>query len=149
MAVRIALDSNVLIYATLEPRSDKGQRAIDVIRKAARQGVLAAQAIGEHLKVVRQRSPTELDLALRQAEEFVALFTVVPTDAATLLAAASFAERYRLQFWDSVIWQASRRGGAVILLSEDLQDGFAAEGMRVMNPFAADPSPELRALLAR
>lgn len=147
--MRVALDSNVLIYAEIEPETTKGRRAAEVTAAAARAGVLAAQAIGEYLWVVRRRQPHLAARARAQAESFRDLFTVVPSDLDVLLDAARFAERYRLQYWDSVIWQASRRGGAAILLSEDLQDGFSAEGMRVVDPFAAEPSPALRALLAR
>lgn len=37
---RVALDSNILIYAELEPDSEKGKRATGVILGAARDGVI-------------------------------------------------------------------------------------------------------------
>lgn len=142
-----ALDSNVLLYAELEPKSDKGRRAADLIRIVARRGVLATQVLGEFLNVVRRRRPVAFQEARMQAETYRKVFVLVPTDAAILSAAALFAERYKLQFWDSVIWQASVRGGAVMLFSEDLQDGFEVSGMRAVNPFTADAAG-LAALLA-
>ena len=36
---RVALDSNILIYAELEPDSDEGMRAADLILRAARDGI--------------------------------------------------------------------------------------------------------------
>lgn len=135
---RYALDSNVPLYAELEPDSEKGRRAARLIAAVADRGVLPAQAIGEFLNVVRRRRPAALAEARRQVEAYRAVFAVVPSDAETMLAAARFAERYDLQFWDSVIWQASVRGGASVLLSEDLQDGFEVDGMRVVDPFAAE-----------
>jgi predicted nucleic acid-binding protein len=133
---KLAFDANVLLYAELEPDSNKGDRAAQLIAAGASRGVLAAQALGEFLNVVRRRAPVAFEEAQRQAEAYRAVFTVVPTGAGIILEAAAFARRYRLQFWDAVIWRASVAGGAAILLSEDLQDGFAAEGMQVVNPFA-------------
>ena len=75
-------------------------------------------------------------------------FALVPTDAVLLAAAARFAERYKLQFWDLVIWQASAHGGAAVLFSEDLQDGFEVDGVRAINPFQRDLA-SFAALLAR
>ena len=37
---RVALDSNILIYAELEPDSEKGTRSTDLILRAARDGVI-------------------------------------------------------------------------------------------------------------
>lgn len=138
MVRRVALDSNVLLYAELEPDSVKGQRATEIIGAVASRGVLPAQAIGEFLAVVRRRRPDALAEALRQAEAYREVFIVVPTEADILLAAADFAQRYQLQYWDAVIWQAAMRGGAAILLSEDMQDGFAVGGLRIVDPFGDD-----------
>jgi predicted nucleic acid-binding protein len=143
-----ALDSNILLYAELEPDSDKGQRAAQLIGDIAGRGVLAAQVLGEFLNVVRRRRPASFGEARRQADVYREVFALVPTDAALLAAAARFAERYKLQFWDSVIWQASAHGGAAVLFSEDLQDGFEVDGMRAINPFPLEAA-DLASLLTR
>jgi predicted nucleic acid-binding protein len=137
---RFALDSNVLLYAELEPDSEKGERATALIKSITPQGVLAAQAIGEFLTVVRRRRPGYLEQARKQAEVYCSTFLIAPTDNKTVLAAAAFAQRYNLQLWDAVIWQASARAGAAVLFSEDMQDGFAVDGLRVVDPFALDPA---------
>lgn len=43
---------------------------------------------------------------------------------------------FNLQFFDAVIIAVSRRAGAAILLSEDMQDGQVIEGLTIINPFA-------------
>lgn len=149
MTSSVAFDSNVLVYPELDPKSAKGRRAAELLARCQPGGIIAAQALAELLAVVRRKAPDGLEAAVRQVEAYGELFTIVPTGIDIVLAAGGFSDRYQLQLWDSVIWQASRRGGASILLSEDLQDGFSAEGMRVVDPFAAEPSPILRALLAR
>jgi predicted nucleic acid-binding protein len=39
---RVALDSNILIYAEIEPDSAKGMRSVDLILRTARDGVIPA-----------------------------------------------------------------------------------------------------------
>ena len=41
--IRVALDSNILVYAELEPETEKGQRAAEVILLAAQNGVIPVQ----------------------------------------------------------------------------------------------------------
>ena len=54
---RVALDSNILIYAELEPESEKGTRSAGLILRAARDGVIPAQVLGEYLRFVQRRAP--------------------------------------------------------------------------------------------
>ena len=37
--------------------------------------------------------------------------------------------------WDSMIIEAAIKGGATVLMSEDLQDGQAVSGVTIKNPF--------------
>lgn len=141
----VAFDTNVLIYAELEKASIKGQLAIRLIGELAGHGIVAAQVLGEFLNVVRRRRPLAFGLASRQVDAYRHVLNIVPTELDIVVAAAGFSERYRLQVWDAIIWQASRKGGAAILLTEDMQDGFAADGMRALNPFSRPDWPTLAA----
>jgi predicted nucleic acid-binding protein len=137
----VALDSNVLLYAELEPDSDKGVRAADVILRTARmQGIIPVQALGEFLRVVQRRAPARYGEAVRQTGRYAALFSTSATTEAVLQAAAVLAERTRIQLWDAVIVEAARAAGAHTLLSEDLQDGQQLGGVLVRNPFALGPN---------
>jgi predicted nucleic acid-binding protein len=141
----IAFDSNILLYAELESASAKGKLAESLLAYCVGRSVIAAQALGEVLTVVRRRLPSAFGEACRQVEDYRDTLAVVPTDGEIIVAAARFSQRYRLQFWDAVIWQASRKGGATILLTEDMQDGFTAGGMRALNPFTRADWPTLAA----
>lgn len=141
--MRIAFDSNVLLYPELEPRTDKADLSFRLIERCAGRVVVAAQALGELLAVVRRKMPEAFAEAVLQVKDYSDAFRVVATDAEVVIAAAAFADRYRLQFWDAVIWEASAKGGATILLTEDLQHGFTAGGMRAVNPYAMPDWPRL------
>jgi predicted nucleic acid-binding protein len=45
--------------------------------------------------------------------------------------------QHGLSFWDAMLWATVRRIGARTLLSDDLQDGRAIEGVHLANPFLA------------
>lgn len=76
--MRLTLDSNVLVYAALEPQTAKGQAAARLIEDAAAHGVLAAQALGEFLNVIRRRAPDLVDRALDQIDALMATYIIAP-----------------------------------------------------------------------
>ena len=147
--MRPALDSNVLLYGFLEPDTEKGSIANDIVRRSAGQGILPVQALGEFLWVVRRRRPDWLDRAIQRSGRLRLVFGTVDTDYTLLIAAGELVARHNLQFWDAVILQASARGGARLLLSEDMQDGRDLAGVRIINPFRSANAAELDRLLPR
>lgn len=143
---RVSLDSNVLIYAALEPQTAKGRHAQDMIARAAVRGILANQVLLEFAAVVRRRAPALTTQAIVQAEAWSMTFETAPTSDRVVMEALGMVRLHQFQIWDSVIWAAARQAGAEILFSEDLQDGFAKDGMRALNPFLID-SANLHAMI--
>jgi len=140
MTGRATLDSNILIYAELEPDSDKGALAQRMIVQAAPRGVLTVQALLEFLAVVRRRRPESLPSAMEKVEAWTAVFETAPTTAPVLKAASALVRLHHFQVWDAVIWSAARIAGATVFLSEDLHDGLQLEGLTAINPFNHDPA---------
>jgi predicted nucleic acid-binding protein len=134
---RVALDSNILIYAELESDSEKGKRAADLILRAAQDGVIAVQVLGEFLRFVQRRVPTAFDEAIRQASIYQATFLTPPSTDVIINKASELARAHRMQFWDCVVCVASAEVGATVLITEDVQDGRILDGLRLINPFAA------------
>ena len=134
---RVALDSNILIYAEIEPDSEKGKRAAELILGAARDGVIPAQVLGEFLRFVQRRVPASFEEAVRQALLYQAVFLTPPTTDAIINKASELARVHRMQLWDCVVCAASAQAGANILLTEGMQDGRSIDGLRLINPFAA------------
>lgn len=132
---RVAIDTNVLVYAEIEPQTQKGSAARNVILKASRDGVLPMQVLGEFLRVVQRLDAALLDQARAQIESYLKFFTAPLTTADTLFDAVDLARAHGLQSWDAVIVAASAAAGAKVLLSEDMQDGRAIGGVRILNPF--------------
>jgi predicted nucleic acid-binding protein len=143
---RVALDSNLLVYAELEPESAKGRRAAELIARFAPDGVIPAQVLGEFLRVVQRKAPDAFPEAMKQTDLYRATFLTPATNGEIVAEAAELALARRLQLWDAVICVAASRNGAEVLLSEDLQDGGMVGGLRVVNPFNPDNAARLSAL---
>jgi predicted nucleic acid-binding protein len=144
--IRVALDSNILIYAELEPETDKGKRAADLILRAARDGVIPVQVLGEYLRFVQRRLPMAFAEAVRQASIYRTMFLTPPTTNATFDKASQLALAHRIQLWDCVVCAASIEAGARVLMTEDMQDGRIIEGLRLMNPFTSANADTIAAL---
>jgi predicted nucleic acid-binding protein len=144
---RVALDSNILIYAELEPESEKGRRSADLILRAACDGVIPAQVLGEYLRFVQRRAPAAFAYAIRQASLYQAAFLTPSTTDAIINKAAELARTHRLQLWDAVVCAASLAAGAKVLMTEDMQDGRMIDGMRLINPYAAGNAEAIEAVL--
>jgi predicted nucleic acid-binding protein len=144
---RIALDSNILVYAELEPESARGQRAAEVITRVARDGVIPVQVLGEFLRVVQRRVPSALAEAMRQAALYRAVFLTPATTDGVMTAAAGLALAHRIQLWDGVVCIAAGQAGAKALFTDDLQDGRILDGIRLVNPFAPSNDAAVEALL--
>ena len=88
---RVALDSNILIYAEIEPELGGGMRSVDLILRTARDGVMPAQVLGEFLRFVQRRFPASFGEAIRQALLYQSVFITPPTTDAIITKASELA----------------------------------------------------------
>jgi predicted nucleic acid-binding protein len=147
--IRFALDSSILIYAELEPETEKGRRAAAVILLAAQNGVIPVQVFGEFLRFVQRRAPAAFTSACAQVDVCSSLFVTPATSDEILFLAMKIAKAHGLQLWDAVICAAAERAGARVLVTEDLQDGREVGGLRILNPFKPASDAVFAALVLR
>jgi predicted nucleic acid-binding protein len=57
-----------------------------------------------------------------------------------LTKASKIRGRHSFSFWDSLIVASAILAGVDVLYSEDMQDGFEIENVRIVNPFSVDQS---------
>jgi predicted nucleic acid-binding protein len=138
MTRRIFVDTNVLVYAHDLDGEVKRAIAEHVLRQLWEDetGVLSSQVLQEfYVALTSGASP----VPRRAARDIVGAYSVWPVatlDAADLLTAADFEERYRLTFRDALIVAAARKSNAAVLLSERVQPFRPIAGLEVRNPFA-------------
>ena len=146
--MRVALDTNILVYAEGLNGPAKKQTAVDLLQKLPQDLLVTpAQTLGELFNVLvkkARRTPAEARAAILSWHDS---FEVADTSAKVIIAATDLASQHQLGIWDAVVLATAADAGCRLLLSEDMQDGFTWSGVTVANPFAAVLHPLLDAIL--
>lgn len=146
--MRVALDTNILVYAEGLNGAVKMQTAIDLLQKLPQDLIVTpAQTLGELFNVLvkkARRTPTEARASILSWQDS---FDVADTSAKVIIAATDLASQHQLSIWDAVVLATAADAGCRLLLSEDMQDGFTWNGVTVANPFADVLHPLLDAIL--
>lgn len=146
--MRVALDTNVVVYLLGGADDARHVRAISVVDALASETVVVpVQVLGETYRVLTRKLALPVDVAEAALDRMQVLFPVAPTTAGAFAAAVRLARMHRLQIWDALVMAVAAEAGCTVLLSEDMQDGFRWNGLTVCNPFAVEHHPVLAALL--
>ena len=133
-----AVDTNVLIYSR-DPRDPRKQAAANNLLASLADGVLLWQVACEYLAASRKLEQFGYDLtqALADVSDMrAAWLTVLPTWE-VVDRAERLLKKYSLSFWDALLVAACLEAGVTRLYTEDFDDSLRAEGLEVINPFAA------------
>lgn len=138
-ARRFSLDSNVLVYV-YDYRDPQKRAAAEqlVVGAAARECMLALQAIGEFYTVMTRKNMVSKAEAAREAQNFLALFAHFPATVDAHRVAAREASAGRFSYWDAVLLASAGEAGCRILFSEDMRDGARLGDVTVRTPFASN-----------
>ena len=110
--------------------------------------MVPVQVLGELFRVLVGKGGRSRAAARASITSWRDAFATRATTEATMLAAIDLAADHDLSIWDAVILAAAADAGCRLVLSEDMQDGFAWRGLTVDNPFV-DPRHPLLAAIAR
>lgn len=136
--MRLTADTNVFVYALDGRDPAKQQTAAELFGQLRRRDApVALQVVGELQNALRRRLKMPPAAACQQARNVFAAFDSFGYDPDCVDMALSHAAAGRLNYWDALLLAAARRAGVGVLLSEDLQDGFAFGELTVVNPFDA------------
>jgi predicted nucleic acid-binding protein len=102
----------------------------------SRLGVVSTQVLQElFVNVVKKiQKPIEKRLA-REIVKDLLKWHVVLINGDSILDAIVISDRYRYSFWDAMIIESAIRGGAKILMTEDLPNGQEISEVTIKNPF--------------
>lgn len=147
--MRLAIDTNIFVYAEGVNTPAQAAEARKLIAGLpADMIVVPVQVLGELFNVLTRKGKFAPRRAAAVIADLSATFHTVDTSAVNLAAGLELAERHDLNIWDAIILAASASAGCTMLLSEDMQHGFAWHGVTVVNPFLEVPHPLLRRALA-
>jgi predicted nucleic acid-binding protein len=133
----VSFDTNVLVYATASISDVKVIRARVLIARAMRaaSSVLLLQTLAEFSNVAIRKARIPIDDIRKTIDAWRAVLPVQAADDGDLSAALEAVRAHRLAFWDAMLWASAQRAGVRHLLTEDLQDSFALQGVTFINPF--------------
>ena len=145
--MRVALDTNILVYAEGVNGLQKKQAVLSTVRKLnSSEIVIPAQALGELFYVLVRKAGRTADRARAAILAWQDMADLAATTATSLSSAMDLAVGHHLSIWDSIILSAAAEAQCRILLSEDLQNGFTWTGITICNPFSSPPHPLLESL---
>ena len=143
---RIALDTNVLVYAEGILRAPDDGPKVELSRYLMRglllgraRPIAAVQVLAELHRVLTRKGGASQRDAEGRVRRLMDACDVREISASIFAAAMTLSTDHRLQIFDAMILAAAAEAGADVLLSEDLQDGFTWRGLTVRNPFAEAP----------
>lgn len=146
--MRVAIDTNVLVYAEGVGDTKRCKRAADVVAALnVSNVVLPAQVLGELFNVLTRKAGRTSEEARDAVLSWSDAFDVADSTRDAVTAACDLAATHQLQFWDALIVSVAAKQQCRVLLTEDLADGFVWQGMTVVNPFAAKTHPLLARVL--
>lgn len=131
------VDSNILIYAHDLDAGVKRERAMARLRELwdSGSGRLSVQVLQEFYVNATQKLATPI--ARSTAREVIKTYGVWvhhATTVETVTRATEISDLARISFWDALIVASAEEVDADELLSEDLNDGQAVAGIKVVNP---------------
>lgn len=141
--MRVAVDTNVLVYRYDPADPRKQARAAVLLRDAiaAGEAALPYQTVVEFVNATsrsRGGRPPILgrELARHEARLLLQQFPVLHPDAEQLELALHGAAFHQLAWFDALMWACAERWGCDVLWSEDFRHDQVIGSVRVVNPFA-------------
>ena len=131
------VDTNVLIYAHDVDAKAKHDAAKEILHElwSERTGVLSTQVLQEFYVNVTRKIPRPI--SKESARLLVSTYTIwcLGMTPAEISTAFQIEDESRVGFWDALIIASAIKGGAIRILSEDLNAGQTISGVRIENPF--------------
>ena len=138
MTDRPFLDTNILVYAFDQSEPRKQRRAWEILEGQifSDAPIISTQVIQEfYVTVIRKLAVPLSAEAAYEACLRLTRFPVVQITPDLILSAIRSQIQYQVSFWDALIIEAAKSAGCTVLVTEDLQDGFIVDGLKVQNPF--------------
>ncbi len=138
----ILLDTNVLVYTCDPGEPVKCDQAARVLRALGQSGSgrLSVQGLSEFVSATtrRLRPPLTTSEATQQVERLIATFPIFDRTPMVVLEALRGVRDHQLSFYDAHVWATARLNQVSVIFSEDFNSNATLEGVRFVNPFAAE-----------
>ena len=134
---RVFIDTNILVYASIEDKihADKRKEAVNLIQEAEHEIVISTQVINEYY-VILLKNAVKDEYIQERILEVIENAVVVNITFKTIQFAWEIRDKYKYSYWDSLIISSALEGNCSVLFTEDMHDGQIIEGgLKIENPF--------------
>jgi len=136
MSDKVFLDTNIVIYSYSEDEPKKQEIANDILEEYSNQIIISNQVINELSNTLFRKFKLDADEVRAVVLELNDNFPIVNFNLETQLKGIEIKEKYKLQFYDSMILATALENGCNIVYSEDMQHGQIIENtLTIINPF--------------
>jgi len=136
MSDKVFLDTNIVIYSYSEDEPKKEEIANDILEEYSNQIIISNQVINELSNTLFRKFKLDADDVRAVVLELNDNFPIVNFNLETQLKGIEIKEKYKLQFYDSMILATALENGCNIVYSEDMQHGQIIENsLTIINPF--------------
>ena len=140
------IDTNLLIYLydQNQPRKQAQSHRVLEQLELTHSGRLSVQALAEFFSVATHKLSPSLTPAeaLQQVSLFIRLWPVFDLTPMIVMEAGRGVRDHKLSYYDAQVWAIARLNQVPVVFSEDFRDGSVLEGVRFVNPFSPEFSPE-------
>ena len=129
-------DTNILVYVA-DIRDPQKQRIAEDLVMAALDSddfIISEQVLNEFSSIALNKLKISKD-AIKEYLKIFREMTTVPFPGYVAERGLDIAERYQLQFYDSLLLATAEANDCSEFVSEDLNDGQIYCGMKAVNPF--------------
>jgi predicted nucleic acid-binding protein len=136
MADKVFFDTNILLYCYSIDEKEKQEVALNLIDSCSENSKISIQVINELSNILFKKfklSSGDIENTILEIDNY---FEIVIFDIKTQIKALKIKEKYKFQFYDSLIIATALESNCTILYSEDMQHGFEIENaLTIINPF--------------
>lgn len=140
--MRVAVDTNVLIYAEGYGDIGRVRRAVEIVDGLPKdQLAISVQACGEFLHVLTKQFRISMPDAVDRLKAWLSVLTLHAPTEQGFEAALDLAIMHKFQLFDAIIVASAAEAECDLLLTEDMQPNFSWRGVTLVNPFASPTHP--------
>ena len=137
MTDNVFVDTNILVYSRDASESAKQPKALACLEELWRdkRGRVSTQVLNEYYVTVTRKLDPGMSAAMAWKDVLALMaWDPLPVDSGLLQRARGIESRYPVSWWDALIIAAAVFAECPILYSEDLAEGHACAGVKIVNP---------------
>ncbi len=139
---KILIDSNILVYASINDDSQKHYLATEYLKKIldSDSGVISLQNITEFSRVLLEKANPKIDFATVNSFifDFTKFFSIVNYSYETIIRANALTGFKQTHFFDALLVATMQENNISTIVTENVKDFQKILGLTVINPFESN-----------